>query len=171
MLEQCKKLIASQFEAALLTLEDGIKQCPDEAWDEPVCNVSFCRAAFHGLFWTDLYLGPNPDAVRDQDFHLKHAREFEGYEEWEKGKVTENLYSREFINEYLGHVREKAKSAFEDATEESLFAPSGFDWIKGPVAEVHVYNLRHIQHHAAQLSLRLRLNKQADIPWQRGVWS
>ena len=32
-------------------------------------------------------------------------------------------------------------------------------------AELHLYNIRHIQHHAAQLILRLRLDTDVDIPW------
>ena len=32
-------------------------------------------------------------------------------------------------------------------------------------AELYVLNLRHIQHHAAQLSLRLRVDADAATPW------
>jgi hypothetical protein len=32
-------------------------------------------------------------------------------------------------------------------------------------AELYAYNTRHIQHHAAQLSLRLRIDAGVDIPW------
>jgi len=35
----------------------------------------------------------------------------------------------------------------------------------GSRAELHIYNIRHIQHYAAQLSLRLRLDTEVDIPW------
>jgi len=37
-------------------------------------------------------------------------------------------------------------------------------------AKLHVVNIRHIQHHAAQLSLRLRLDHQEDIPWFSSRW-
>ena len=33
-----------------------------------------------------------------------------------------------------------------------------------------VYSIRHIQHHAAQLSLRIRLDHQIDTPWVRTGW-
>jgi len=39
-----------------------------------------------------------------------------------------------------------------------LAGQSGFHRRKCSGAELHVYNIRHVQHHAAQLSLRLRLD-------------
>ncbi len=170
MLEQYKALVASQFEAAFLTLKDCIDQCPEPAWTEPVCNHGFDQSAFHTLFYADVYLGLTPRDIEDQQFHRQHAAVFAGYEQWDDEKPT-TRYTREFINLYLQHCRCKTISVLESETEDQLSAASGFDWIKGPRAEVHVYNIRHIQHHAAQLSLRLRLNEQTDIKWQRGVWT
>jgi len=169
MFEQYRRLISSQFEAAFLTLKECIDSCPESAWHQPVCNHEFCQSAFHALFWSDLYLGPNMEAVKDQEFHRQHAEAFAGYEELEK-KEPEKQYSRDFINEYFQHCHDKAKSRMAEVTDEQLLAPSGFHWIKGPEAEVHVYNIRHIQHHAAQLSLRLRLDSHAEVDWQRGAW-
>ena len=37
-------------------------------------------------------------------------------------------------------------------------------------AELYVYNTRHLQHHAAQLSLRLRLDAGVHTPWFGGGW-
>jgi len=170
MLKQYKALIASQYEAAFLTLKDCIDNCPNSSWAKPVCNHGFDQAAFHTLFYADVYLGLTPDDVERQDFHAQHAQTFAGYEQWEK-KKPESRYTREFIGIYLQHCRKKAASVIDAETENQLTADSGFSWIKGPRAEVHVYNIRHIQHHAAQLVLRLRLDEQADIKWQRGVWA
>ena len=37
-------------------------------------------------------------------------------------------------------------------------------------AEVHIHNIRHIQHHAAQLILRLRRDYGQDMPWFKSGW-
>jgi hypothetical protein len=37
-------------------------------------------------------------------------------------------------------------------------------------AELHVYNIRHIHHHAAQLSLRLRLDTGRGVDWVGSGW-
>ena len=46
-------------------------------------------------------------------------------------------------------------------TEAELSADAGFEWIPFSRAELHVYNIRHIQHHAAQLSLTLTKTNRA----------
>lgn len=169
MLENFQKLIQNQYEAAFRTLKHCIDKCSDEAWSKPVCNHQFSQAVFHGLFFADLYLGENPEVVSDQGFHREYAAVFAGYEEMESGP-PKKTYDREFIGLYLAHCRDKARSAIAGFTEGTLKADSGFHWIKGSAAEVHIYNIRHIQHHAAQLSLRLRLDSDADVPWVRSGW-
>lgn len=169
MLDNFKSLILNQYEAAFRTLKHCIDQCPNEAWGKPVCNHQFCQSVFHGLFFADLYLGPNSDVVSDQDFHREQAAVFEGYEEMESGPPNKT-YDREFIELYLEHCRDKARVVVAAFTEDKLKTKAGFSWIEGTAAEVHVYNIRHIQHHAAQLSLRLRLDSIADVPWVRSGW-
>jgi hypothetical protein len=170
MVEIFKTLIGNQYEAALKTLATCIERCPDDAWHAPVCNHKFCQSVFHGLFFTDLYLGPNPEAIESQPFHLQHAEVFAGYEEWED-RAPEKTYQREFIDSYLQHCREKARKVVSEFTESSIAAPSGFSWIPSNTGEVHVYNIRHLQHHAAQLSLRLRIDHGVDVPWEKSGWS
>ncbi len=54
MIDTFLSLLANQYEAALVTLKNCIKSCPDDAWNDPVCNHAFSQSAFHALFWTDL---------------------------------------------------------------------------------------------------------------------
>ena len=68
------------------------------------------------------------------------------------------LYEKPFVLSYLQNVRRKAQDTIARESAEVLAGPSGFNWRKCSRAELHVYNIRHIQHHAAQLSLRLRLD-------------
>lgn len=169
MLDTFKQLIAHQFEAAFCTLQICIDRCPDTAWDEPVANLKFCQVAFHTLFFADIYLGPNADALRDQPFHKDHPEFFRDYEELED-RVQVLSYNKPSIEAYLLHCRTKASSAIAEESAESLAGPSGFERRAFSRAELYVYNLRHIQHHAAQLSLRLRLDHQESIPWIGSGW-
>ncbi len=61
-------------------------------------------------------------------------------------------------------------SSLAKETDDTLRGENGFSWHKISRGELHVYNIRHIQHHAAQLSLRLRLNADIDIPWVSHAW-
>ena len=46
-----------------------------------------------------------------------------------------------------------------------LDAPSGFHWLPFTKFELQVYNIRHAQHHAAQLADRLRASGNGGVPW------
>jgi hypothetical protein len=80
------------------------------------------------------------------------------------------LYEKPFVLEYLQYARRKAQETISRESAEVLAGPSGFYWRKCSRAELHVYNIRHIQHHAAQLGLRLRLDANIDLPWVGHVW-
>jgi hypothetical protein len=117
----------------------------------------------------DYYLGQDEHSLRDQPFHREHAEFFRDYEELEH-REPELLYDRPSIQSYLAHCRSKASQAIAAETAESLAAPCGFGRKTFSRAELHVYNIRHIQHHAAQLSLRLRIDFREDIPWIGSGW-
>lgn len=169
MLESYKELISHQYEAALCMLSKCVQRCPEENWNAPVANLAFGHAVFHTLFCTDLYLGPNEDALPDQPFHREHAAVLGDYDDSED-RVKETSYDRTFVEAYLQHCREKARQVVAAETQLSLDEPAGFDWLKFSRAELHVYNIRHIHHHAAQLSLRLRLDTGKGIPWVGSGW-
>ncbi len=163
------QMLLNQYEAAFRTLGLCVDRCPEPAWNEPVANLAFCQVAFHTLFFADYYLGENEDALRQQAFHRENQRVFRDYEELQP-RQQELLYERPDVNAYLAHCRGKASRVMTAATLESLEAPCGFQRRAYSRAELHVYNIRHIQHHAAQLSLRLRLDFGEDIPWVKSGW-
>ncbi|MEK6262388.1 MAG: DinB family protein [Planctomycetota bacterium] len=170
MLDTFKELVTNQFAAAFCMLETCNDRCPDAAWDAPVANLKFCQVAFHTLFYADFYLGRNADALRRQPFHHDHQQFFRDYEELED-RTQVLLYDKPSIKTYLDHCRKKALEVIAAETAESLAGPSGFERRTFSRAELHVLNIRHIQHHAAQLSLRLRIDFHQDIPWIGSGWS
>jgi hypothetical protein len=125
--------------------------------------------AFHTVFYADYYLGRNDPSFREQPFHREHADFFRDYEELEDRQPV-LLYDRPTMQKYIEHCRRKAAILIPAETPESLAALCGFPRKSFSRAELHVYSIRHIQHHAAQLSLRLRLDYQVDIPWVRTGW-
>lgn len=171
MLDTLKELLAHQFEASLSTLNLAVARCPDASWNERVAKWRFCQAAFHAVFFADVYLQPSDDveAVKRQPFHVEHAGDFRDYEEMED-RPQVLLYEKAFVLSYLRHVRRKAQETIARESAGVLAGPSGFRWRNCSRAELHIYNIRHIQHHAAQLSLRLRLDANIDIPWVSHGW-
>jgi hypothetical protein len=171
MLEILAELVAHQYEASLCTLHLAVIRCPDACWNERVANWPFCQAAFHTVFFADLYLQPNEEfeVFRLQPFHVEHAAFFRDYEELEE-RAPVLRYEKPFVLKYLQHVRHKAQEVIARESADVLAGPSGFSWRDCSRAELHVYNIRHIQHHAAQLGLRLRLDADVDIPWVGHAW-
>ena len=74
---------------------------------------------------------------------------------------------REELLAYLKHGKEKCRRTIVGLTDEKLHARCGFDWLDCTVAEMHLYNMRHVQHHAAQLNLLLRQRIDSAPRWVR----
>lgn len=85
-------------------------------------------------------------------------------------RAPQSFYDKTSIKSYLQHCRNKATAAIAAESADTLNARAGFERRAFSRAELHVYSIRHIQHHAAQLSLRLRLDAQQDIPWIGSGW-
>jgi hypothetical protein len=126
--------------------------------------------AFHAKFFTDLYLGSDIESLQEQAFHREHAALFRDYEELED-RPQVLLYTRPDLREYLQHCRAKAAEVVAAETSETLAGPSGFPRKNFTRAELHVLNIRHLQHHASQLGLRLRLEGGEGVPWFGSGWS
>lgn len=168
MFEIVKEMLAHQYHAALQMMEMCIESCPESNWNTPVGSLTFNQVAFHALFFTDYYLGKNEAEFREQQYHRDHGDFFRTYEELEDRR-QELQYDRNGIRDYLSHCRQKMSDALAAETACTLAAPSGFPRREFSRAELHVLNIRHLQHHTAQLSLRLRLDAAVEIPWSGSV--
>jgi len=109
------------------------------------------------------------DALKRQLFHVGHKADFRDYEELEDREPA-LLYEKAFVLTYIQYVRRKAQETIAREPADILAGPSGFRRRKCSRAELHVYNIRHVQHHAAQLILRLRLDTGEDVPWVGHGW-
>lgn len=170
MLDTYKELVVNQYEAALCTIHHCVDRCPDSLWQKPVVNNPFSQSVFHALFFADLYLGNNMEEQPQQAFHKAHTAQFGAYEQLEDREPVET-YEKDFIRAYLEHCRSKAKSIVAAETREQLTTRAGFPWLDVPRAEVHLYNIRHLQHHAAQLILVLRKEAECNMGWVKSGWS
>ena len=161
-----RKAVVGQYEAALATLMQCVDLCPEEMWNEPVAKNAFCESVFHALIFGDLYLGNEVSELREQKFHQEHPEIFRDYEELED-RVPTLTYDKEMVRTYHEFVAKKATEVLSQETEDSLSQIVGFEWLDITRAEMHLYNIRHIQHHAAQLILKLRLETESDPRWFR----
>lgn len=152
-----RTLLWKQFGAAIDTLDNALIACPDplwreSVWESPRGRVEFWYVAYHALFWLDLYLyGSEEGFAPPAPFTLEELDP--------AGVVPERPYTKDELRAYLAYTREKCRTIIETMTEERARQPTSFPWEReGEIVsyyELQLYNMRHIQEHAAQLSLVL----------------
>ncbi len=144
-----KEALWQQFGAAIDMLENALRACPDGLWSDRSQRPEFWYVAFHALFFLDVYLsesleGFGPPAPFTLD-ELDPA-----------GLLPERPYSKEELQAYVEHGRKKCRAAIEGLTDQTAHERRRILSFDGSFLELLLYNMRHVQHHAAQLSLILR---------------
>lgn len=170
MLELLQDALTSQYVASLSMLEDVLRSCPDDQWTESVGSNPFWLIAYHALFYTDLYLSRDEDSFEPQEYcrenwHFLDRLPFPPYTKIE----AEPPLDRETLLEYVDHCRGKVPESVNSETIESLEGACGFWWYKIPRGEFHLNNIRHLQHHTAQLISHLRRTADIGIGWNGGA--
>jgi hypothetical protein len=147
-----------QFGAAIDTLGDALRDCPDELWtarlwedqaDQWVAAgfSSYWYLGYHTLFWLDLYLtGAEEGFAPPAPFDLV---------EMEADEVLPRTYSRDELLGYLDACRAKCQATLASLSTEQAHRLCRFPWGELAYAELQLYSLRHVQEHAAQLHLFL----------------
>ncbi|HEV3050008.1 MAG TPA: DinB family protein [Longimicrobium sp.] len=143
-----KSMVWRQFGAAIDMLENAIHACPDEVWGDRTRQPQFWYVAYHTLFFLDLYLAPGVEGFAPPPPFTSG--------ELEDDVLPDRVYTRDELRAYLRHGRDKCRATIEGMTDEEAERRAGFDWLDLSRAELLLYNLRHVQHHAAQLNLILR---------------
>jgi hypothetical protein len=156
--------LKSQYHAALRTLHDVIDKCPDEMWNDPADSAPFWRVVYHTLFFAHFYLQQSQEGFRPWSKHRDEAQYISSLPR------EENRPPKPCVPFTRGELLEYCKEcdgmidAGVDALD--LSAPQcGFPWYKMPTLEHQIVNIRHIQHHAAILSSRLRCSAGIAVNW------
>jgi uncharacterized damage-inducible protein DinB len=167
MSEYIKQILKGQFEASLSMLKQCLAACPEEHWEGKIANGTFRWVAYHTLFFVDFYLSPNEKGFTLRELHERGGNEL-------GPGVSTGLDKQETLA-YLEICHQKLLTAIAAETEESLAGPSGFEYRNFTRGELHIYNIRHIQHHTGQLSAYLRrvdpqCQQQKSLPWIGSGW-
>ena len=163
-----KEMLWRQFGAAIDMLNDALRDCPDELWekrlweDQPDQWVAagfsaFWYLGYHTLFWLDLYLtGAEEGFAPPAPFDLV---------EMDAGEVLPRTYTRDELLRYLEYGRRKCQETIGALSNDQAHRLCRFAWGELPFAELQLYNLRHVQEHAAQLRLFLGQHAGQSPDW------
>ncbi len=148
-----KSAVSNQFDAAIKSLANAMDACPDELWRRRMWNdramdqkfSEFWYIAYHTLFFLDLYLSGSVDGfVPPVPFTLDELDP--------AGKFPERCYSRDELQTYSNHCRQKYQQMIALLTDEKAGQNYSFPWGNLSYVELLLDNMRHIQEHAAQLN-------------------
>ncbi len=164
-----------QFGAAIDTLENVLAVCPDDLWRQRVWSAptdpahppetaEFWYIAYHTLLWLDLYLsGSREEVFAPSTPFIFTERDFV----W---VLPEQPYTKEELHAYLASLRRQCHNTLVALTDEHARQPCEYPWAKGQAIsylELQLYSMRHVQEHAAHLSLFLG---QHGIPDEALNW-
>jgi hypothetical protein len=164
MADLLKACILSQFQATHRMLDDCIRLCPGANWDDKVAKYPFWLVAYHTLYCLDMYLEPREEDYRtDPRFHPKGMEEIEN-------EYPSKRFSKDELLAYSEFCHEKMVRVLGGETPEALAGPSGHARRTFSRAELHLYNMRHVQHHSGQLGAVLR-RAGVDTSWAKAGWA
>jgi hypothetical protein len=152
-----------QYDAAIDMLDHALVACPAALWTErlwptpppayfPRQFAEFWYVTFHALVWLDLYLR----GVPEEEF--APPAPFGQGELDSVGAMPDRPYTKAELRAYLASTRQQCHTWLVALTDEQARRPVEYPWCVGqPISylELQLYNLRHVQEHAAHLSLFL----------------
>lgn len=146
-------VLLGQYEAALSMLRDAIDSCPAEHWEVKVANDPARFVAFHTLYWADIYLSKRESEFQSHEFVME-GRGLPLGQPFPEGQLPPGLSQSRSL-EYADFCIAKARNVLAGESESDLAGECGF-WQSISRAELHVYNIRHIQHHTGALAAHIR---------------
>ena len=153
-----KTIVWQQFGAAIDMLENAVRACPDALWSDRSKRPEYWYLVYHTLFWLDLYLsGPVEGFAPPAPFTLDELDP--------AGLLPERPYAKEELLAYLEHGRKKCRASIDALTDAMSGERYRFGWGEVSYSELLLYNMRHVQHHAAQLNLILRQQIDSAPGW------
>lgn len=155
--------LLSQYRAALQMHRSAIEACPDPVWDEESHRNRSWNISYHALYYTHLYASRSEDAFEPWEkgrpnCHYMGRLPFPPHTEFELGPP----YSKAEMIEYADFVE---RFLIRALPAEDLEAVSGFEWLPFRRFELHLYNVRHLQHHLGQITARVQAATGSGVPW------
>jgi DinB superfamily len=158
-------ILWNQFGASIDMLINVISNCPADYF---LTHRRFYYIAFHSTIFLGYYLTIPPG-----DFSpvlpFTQMNESDRPKEAIDDLIPDENYSKQQLVDYLLLSRQKCKTLIESLTDEKL----NLRFTEGneagdmdyPIVEILLYNMRHTQHHTAQLNMLLRQDLNKHMEW------
>jgi hypothetical protein len=165
MTNELRQSLWRQFGGSIDMLQNVISSCPDDFFST---HKRFYYIAYHSIIFLDYYLTiPPKDFSPRLTFTIKEANESPA--EAIDDLIPDRTYSKQELLDYIQASRDKCRKIINSLTEETVhkrfteeFETNAMDY---SMLEILLYNLRHTQHHAAQLNLLMRQDLNSHMEW------
>lgn len=165
--EVVRAALTSQLRAALAMLRQAVERCPDDLWDREGDLARSWQIAYHALFFAHLYAQPRSEDFVPWAHHVANVQYDDGIPGPPDPKselpLVAPAYTKAQILAYWEECDRLVGRAIGACDVAS--ASSGFSWYPIPKLEHLILNVRHVEHHVAQLAARLRSEADVGIDW------
>ncbi|MDN5215068.1 DinB family protein [Fulvivirgaceae bacterium BMA12] len=159
------EILESQYRAALQMLRQTIEKIPSAQWKTDEYKNPNWQIAYHATWAAQLYLGANMEAFVPWEKAIKGAESLGGTQDWEnpdESVTVEGYNSKDELLSFINNVEDDLQQAISKLP---IHENSGFEWYPYSRLELHINNIRHIQHHTAQLIERMKAKGITGFPW------
>jgi hypothetical protein len=160
-----KEILWNQFGASIDMLINVVSDCPDDYFST---HRRFYYIVFHSTIFLDYYLTIPPKDFSPLLLFTQKEPEDRPKEAIDD-LIPDELYSKQEIVAYLKQSRTKCRALIYSLNVENQNErftegnePGDMDY---PILEILLYNLRHTQHHVAQLNMLLRQDMDQHMEW------
>lgn len=160
-----REIVWNQLGASIDMLINVVSSCPENYFEQ---NPRFYYITFHSTIFLDYYLTIPPSdfspllsfTQKEQNDRPKEAID---------DLIPDKFYSKQEVVDYLKQSREKCRQLIESLTDENQNErfkegdeTNDMDY---PILEILLYNMRHTQHHTAQLNMLFRQDIDKHMEW------
>ncbi|MBI2297405.1 MAG: DinB family protein [Armatimonadetes bacterium] len=150
-----RSALKGQYHGALATLKEALDRCPDDLWTLEGPLLPFWQVAYHALFFTHFYLQRGHLSFEPWEHHRHPCQDLSSHDQ--------EPYAKAQILEYWAVCDGMVDGCVDGMDLEAR--ECGFPWYPLPKLDHQIVNIRHIQHHAAQLGDRLRAATGEGLRW------
>ncbi len=160
-----KQVLENQYNKSFNILEETVRNYNDDLWyDKKNYKSPAWQVVYHGLFFANIYLSHTEKGIISwpkgkENYHILGKTPWPPFEE----VVIDGSYSKEEMLEFLSFIRSKMPSYLDQMQPEERCWPP---WYEENQLEFHINNIRHIQHHTAEVIERHDIADGFKYKWQ-----
>ena len=155
----------NQYDKTLNMIQETISSYNKSLWYDSV-NFQYpaWQIAYHGLYYTNIYCSPTEEKIipwpkEKENYHFFGNKPWPPYEKI----VIEESFSTNEINEFIDFLKKQIPNYLKDFSPDKKCWPF---WYDESQLEFHINNLRHLQHHTAEILERHNSLVKTEYSWQ-----